>query len=342
MPSIKRELSLADKFLGEDPKDCIVDFPVNEHIRNLLKYKAKRFVFDAEAVKHYANTVRLVPEIIAQQQHLARAPFDTTWIEFDFYTYFGIVNPTAKPDDKDSIDTEIGFLMHYNDVYVISGSNEGAVLTPFVYHLHTDWEFEDQLKFAQTVGTSRGSLDTFFWGSSIVNLTEEFKCSLREHNSVSILPLRKRFRNDVDNLNYIFKETVADLRNMIAALLLMNRPALTMMGPEIPHARTFVRGKSHMLISHSVISIPLDPVPVFRQIDTQHGEGSPKRRHEVRGHWCHNAEGRSLSCLHEWVVTGDENNDRMSCANCDGKKWWRVSHERGTVPGHVDHDYLLT
>jgi hypothetical protein len=84
------------------------------------------------------------------------------------------------------------------------------------------------------------------------------------------------------------------------------------------------------------VTFILNPIPTLRLMGTERESGVVKRRHEVRGHYCHNETGRSRECVHEWTVDFHEDDDpndpdHWKCKSCGGKRWWRVEHHRGSA-----------
>lgn len=117
--------------------------------------------------------------------------------------------------------------------------------------------------------------------------------------------------------------------------------------------RTFLRGKAVAYMSHTMVAIKADPVPVLRRLGTPQEAGVPKRRHKVRGTWCHRLTGdRALrkGCTHDWVpdpefeaVDDPNERDHWLCQSCGGARWRRHAHMRGDASiGYVEKGYRLT
>jgi len=91
------------------------------------------------------------------------------------------------------------------------------------------------------------------------------------------------------------------------------------------------------------VTIDIDAVPTMRLIGTPAGDAVPRRRHEVRGHYCHNAEAhdyaRIAGCQHEWLAadafweplrgTRISDANHWVCDACGGHRWWQRTHKRG-------------
>ena len=88
-------------------------------------------------------------------------------------------------------------------------------------------------------------------------------------------------------------------------------------------------------MAYTVVTIPLDPQPTLRLIGTPAGDIVERRRHEVRGHYCHNEayrRGTAMGCIHEWEQDPDRPDDaHWKCTSCEGKRWHRRVHTRGSA-----------
>lgn len=73
---------------------------------------------------------------------------------------------------------------------------------------------------------------------------------------------------------------------------------------------------------------------------------SPRRAHEVMGHWCETRRAAAARCDHVWMADGAKGADRTRrqvCLWCDAKRWWRWPHTRGDATlGFVHKDYEAT
>lgn len=351
----KRRPLLIDRCLHADKRvdRSLVDRHTIEQFKGRLR-QTRRFVFNDAAVDRYAQVVREVPDLIAQHQAFARAPFPVTWIEFDFSRFFVAANQRELEDSRG--DSMMGFLIDHGRAYTVVASHpeysgtRGISLMPIVYDLHTPWEMRDQIAFSQDIGTSRVGLDNFFWGEAVFRLAEDYSSrALRAAHSARWLPMNPLYPEAKTKL-VIGQETCGDLRNIVTALLLLNRPSLTRYVEDIPSAKRFVGGKLRQYLSHTVVSIDIDPVPTIRMIGSQEGNGVTRRRHEVRGTWCHDKTSREYrdiaGCIHNWrpdpryVVEDDPNDpDHWVCAVCEGRRWWRSEHHRGSsLVGFSAHD----
>lgn len=368
----KRIPTLADVVISVPGRINLYESKAVDAIRGRVR-SARRFVFDDAAVRRYAEVVREVPDLLCREQQFARAPYDLTWVEFNFNTFWELVNGTSADFGAAS---RMGFLVDHGTVYTFTDNisfgaidhpergklSTGPTFMPFVYDLHRPWSFEEELAFAQQCDTSRGMLDIFTWGSSVSRLPQEVWKSLRAQHTIRTLPIHPRHVSDrAEILGRIFNECGGDLRNIVAILLLMNRPSLTTYVREEPHWRGFIKGKLRPYMAHNVVTIHADPVPTIKKIGTLYGDAVEKRRHEVRGAYSHNEkyrQGTRAGCIHEWTEHPDYVDEALSddrwhtnafgkiefdnwlCTRCGGHRWWRDTYESGSAEvGYVTKQY---
>lgn len=307
---------------------------------------AKRFFFDQRAVEHLATTIRNAPELIADNQQFAIAPYPVMYVEFNFpHFYETLTGRTTDP----SGDAVVGYLFDRNTVYVLAGGNEAELtdrrlpsLIPLAYHLNSSWEVQDQLDFCNEVKTSRMQLDSFTWGETYLELDEIRRRSLRDNHSCSLLlSSDKRLIRAWDIL---VNSSSGDLRNILIILLLMNSPKIIEYVSSVPKSKHFKKGKLRQYMDYNVVSININPVDELRRIGGSSDRSTP-RAHGVKGHYCYNASARAGSiagCQHHWIEFADKESNWL-CANCNGVKWFRRDHMRGDASlGYVDKDYVIT
>lgn len=312
---------------------------------------ARRFVLDDRAIERFAKVTRDIPDLIAKNLEFAHAPYDITWVEFEFPRFYEMVTGTRGDENCDS---HVGYLYDHGTVSVVTGGTVTQPslvpsLSPFVYDLHVEWSFEEQLAFAQSMGTSRGQIDAFMWGGAFATIAEENHRALRDHVRIRSL-LIDRIADQTSAIWDLMETSSGEVRNIVTLLLLLNRPSLTRYVMDVPSTRGWIRNKVRPFMAHTVVTIPLDPEPTLRLVGTSDDAGVTKRRHEVRGHYCHNAEGRGQRCEHVWIAddtavdTGREGRRwRCNVPGCGGKRWWRDAHARGDASkGFVVKDYNIT
>ena len=87
---------------------------------------------------------------------------------------------------------------------------------------------------------------------------------------------------------------MGELRTIIALLLLLNRPSLTHYVARSEPTRGWIGNKVRPYMAHTVVTIPLDPIPALRQVGTDNDDPNLRRRHRVRGHFVHDRNTRVL------------------------------------------------
>lgn len=359
----KREPTLSDILITELGKPSQLEHtPQPPDLPKRLQHKirmAEKFVFDRDASERVAIVLRDVPELIAENIQFARPPFDLCWIEYDSDVIFRMLNPDHYNPQDGTRDVKVGILIDHNRINVCSQTEEGAlVIMPFAYHLNTEWPLEEQLQFCDQFKISRLGIDIWLWGSAGSKFLNEgntqYLRTLRDTNMVECM-----FKNE--ELSYkhaatIIGSTTGDFKNHVAMLLMLNQPSVTQY-IRVPSTRGWIRHKPRPFMKHTTIRMALDPVPKIRALSTNPGSGGLRRRHRVRGHYCHNKAARQAiwhhTCEHQWqptnkrwelinVEVGDDV-ENWKCGKCEGKRWWKEEHRRGHYSeGEVEHTYEVT
>jgi hypothetical protein len=370
----KRGPTLADRFMAHRvPGHARLIHPKTYDMIQRAMRAAHRFVFDEAAAERIAQVVRDIPHLLVREHAFARPPFEVTWIEWPSWVYWKVLRD-AKPERYDqtgwygnlnTADHTIGYLIDHNRINTICGGTvdkpiSDPQITPMQYHLRTEWDIDEQLEFARVCGCGRMTLDMLMWGSTYDELSEDERRVLRASNVMEQTPLNPahpghaRLTSD-GGMAGPARGTVGDFRTIIAILLMLNRPSLTSYRNVLPNSHGFIRGKLRPFMSHTTVTIAIDPVPTLRLIGTPAGDREPRRRHEVRGHYCHNKVARDYAriagCIHNfepnrgppkwlpWPNAGPDDPDNWVCSECGGKRWWRPEHERGDASvGYVMHD----
>jgi len=371
-PNDKRQPTLADRFVAKRwPAHERVLLPkAAEQIQRGVR-NARKFVLDEEAAERIGNVVAEIPELIVREHQFARAPFDLTWIEWPSFHYWKALKDREPAlyewaglyGNEDTADYMTGYLIDHGRINVVAGGTMAdkevpPELTPMQYRLHTEWPMDDQLEFCRRVGMSRRTIDQYLWGSSYGQLSEDERRLLRTYNTAEFVPFNPAHSgfahyNANSTMESAARSCVGELRTVIALLLMLNRPSIAMYRNTLPNHRGWMKGKVVPFMSHTTVSVSLDAVRVLRLIGTPAGESVARRRHEVKGHYCHDRTAREYmriaGCIHEWQPCHDEwtpwpdapmsDVNHWMCKACGGKRWWRADHERGTAEvGFVAHD----
>ena len=373
-PEMRRRPTLADRFISKK----FMDWERAVHPRAIDQLqrstrKARRFVFDENATRRSAHVIDTVPDLLAREHQFARAPYDLTWIEFPSHVLWEymrernreVYTGLGKYGEKATADHTIGYLIDHERVNIICGGTcEEPDLSPNImplqYRLHTPWEKPDRDEFRRlTALPDEMNPNAFLWGSTFTKLDAATRAELENRNTVELLPLNPRHKmfdryQGNGEWHEAMRGSVGELRKIIALLLILNRPSLARYERTTDNARGFWKGKSIAYLSHTVVGVDLDAVPTLLLIGTPEGEGVPRRRHEVRGHFKHDETAREYAsvagCIHEfqashgphkdwalWLdappgIPGDPGVPRnWVCAACGGRRWWQKESHRGSA-----------
>lgn len=364
----KRKPSLADIFVNQRfdnlsrarvPLKTIADIQVKVR-------RAKKYLFDDAASIRVAEVVRDIPELLIRESKFARAPYELTWIEFNSSLFWQTLHDDVGHEDHAR---NIGILIDGDMVITITGGYPSdpltTMLTPFAYGLNTDpdqWRMlgapESNLKTSLTVkqipiDQFMQTVNRFYWGSTAASIPDEILNPISKNFS-SWAIIERVLHLSEKKLLFVMKECQGDLRNIIALLLMLNRPSITRYVQDLPNRRGFLRNKLIAYQAHTSVTVSLDPKPILKLIGTPQGESVERRWHEVEGHYCHDRTSRDYAriagCLHDWQDTDDEwtllrqghahsKVEHWICKACGGKRWWRDSHSRGNpLIGMVKRD----
>jgi hypothetical protein len=326
---------LIDRLIAKRHGATLLPKQLHNHIHNSMT-SARRFVLTENAAIRSAQVMRTLPDLMVEASRFARAPFDLTWIEFPFRAFYQELTQTSPDLDCDAT---VGYFIDHGRVYCASSTQDATarpLFMPIVYGLNEEWPIDEQLDFCSRMKVSRLGCDQFMWGSTYNFLNEDQRRQMRAQHSMHLLADR---RFDHNGLTDMMNSAVGDLRTIVGLLLLLNRPSLTTYR-DAPASRGYFNKKFRGYLSHTTVDIPLDPVPQLRLVGTPADDASPRRRHEVRGHWCHDAQARRRTCVHQWEA---EDEDHFTCSVCLGKRWWRRDCVRGhSGLGFVQKDYAVT
>ena len=340
---MKREPTLADLFMASNSRPIL---------KNRARF-AEKFVFDGEASERVGRVLLEVPELLVEQIQFARPPFDLCWIEYEVDRVYRILNPIGWNPDDMTRDRRVGLLIEHNEILVVSEDFRGRLgIMPITYNLNTEWLLEDQIRFAKQLGMSRLGIDYWMWGAAAMKLIADGKRDylriLRDTNKATLI---SNIELDEQMSTVLRNGTMGDFKNHVAILLMLNQPAMTQY-VEVPRGRGWIGHKPKPYMAHRTVRVAMDPVTVIRQFSHGEGSGAVRRRHRVRGHYCHSARARVAVCEHQWVAVGAEwtpivvevgdDPERWTCNRCQGRRWWREAHARGDAGiGWIDHDYRV-
>jgi hypothetical protein len=317
--------------------------------------RAERMVFDTAASQRVGAVLRDIPELLIEQIQFARAPFDLCFIEYKSDVVWEAVSGYESNKDDRTSDEVVGLLIDHNRVSVFSRTYGGRYsMLPWVYHMNTEWPLQDQLRFCEAAGISRLGIDMWLWGGTANHFMARGQLDrlrvLRDTTMVEFLYPLANYKN-----RKIFHSTNGDYKNIVALLLMLNQPRVTQY-LHVPPRRGWIGNKPKPFLSHHNVTVSLDAQARVIVL-SEKGEGELRRRHRVRGHYCHDQTARDYAriagCVHEWQPMDEDwepwpdapldEREHWKCRVCDGKRWWRIAHERGAEEkGYVEHQYQVT
>jgi hypothetical protein len=366
----KRSATLADAFIAHrytagDPNCNLIAPRVIERVQAKAR-QARRFVFDDDASRRIGDVVREIPDLIVREAQFARAPFPLTWVEYNSVAMWRSVyreQPHKLENEFPDHAARIGYLIEENEVYVVAG---GHAVTPealnivhlghFAYELNVVGRDRSQILRDEMARRGldaaserhvRDWFNRFFWSSTADHLDDATLDALS--NRFASYPLYDTNGPLHGHMQQVMAECFGDLRNIIAILLMLNRPRITRYDNELPRSRGWLKNRQVPYLAHTPVTIHLDPLPILRHLGTPLGEAEPRRRHEVDGHYRH--RGGTPGCIHPWVRTDEDwiavaehaapaDVDHWLCPVCERKRWWVKTYHRGDAArGYVTHDH---
>lgn len=336
---------LADLFLASKADQPGTQAHVDAVRRGLQR--SRHYILDDAGVRRYAETLRDLPDLIVQQHDFARPPYDVCWVEFSYRVFFETLTGTPAHQEADE---RVGYLFDHDRVSIVAGGGflpEGdlVALMPIAYYLHDPWRPGELQDFCDRARTSLADVDSFLWGTTVLALEEDDRPLLRHRNRWKLHSTSKLDETTIFRM--LHGASSGDLRNIVALMLLLNRPSLTRQVAVVDRRKLFFRGRQRPLLPHHVVTIDIDPTPTLMLIGTEKGDGVPRRQHEVRGHYCHDRTSRAAElsgCVHRWIDDAAYADDsHWTCEVCLGRRWRRRSHWRGDAQsGVVEKTYRVT
>lgn len=362
MNELKRRPLLADSLLARKVIGPSV-YKTHQAQRNEALRTAKRFVLDGTAAQYLGQMLEDHPRIVADAQDFAIPPFKQMWIEFPLQPFFRQITGFDTDPYGDRV---LGYLYDGPVVSVAASMDKMECgWMPVDYILHRPSTLKEEIEVAVAAGTSRMQLDFWFWGQTAsrfcddpgIALTPESRVHIDKAawDSEGLRALRAnhsvRFSKawdlmDRESKSIFIRGSGGDLRNIVALLLFLNRTRDIQTVKDIGYTPALLNRKPRALVTHSVISLKLDPAPLLRKLVA--GEGIKRRLHDVRGHFCHDKRARA-GCTHGEMHDGDFGEFwveyeplRWNCERCNGKRWWRREHSRGKFEdGMVIQEYAV-
>jgi hypothetical protein len=315
-------VALIDNFIGI--------YPVSRKRVEALRPLARRVYFDKKASHFLGRFIFECTDLIIENREFALAPYPVTYLEMDMDAVFS--HGTKRACDQ-SHHGRMGYLLDGKTIYVfIDGSfafkDKPSVLSCLEFSLNTPVSIEgmDQHELSRRAYAILGESPDFDWPETLDVI-----------RSVSMVD--RLSSKDVPEHNP--ENTTGDVRNVWAALLMLNQPANKVTLERVPFRKALIKGKRHVYAPHHSVTVHVgdrEPIPRAFSLSTR----SPLRRHEVRGHYMH--FGFVRDCEHDWQPL---NNSlpikRWQCPKCSTRRTWRPSFERGDASlGYVTKTYTAT
>lgn len=354
LPTQKREPTLADGFVmhrytEHDPLRNGLPIKTLRQLQALV-LRANKYVFNDDASEVVGSVVRDVPELLVREARFARAPYSLTWIEFNstrFWRAYYRDDKAAMAGEHPTHAARVGFLIDENNAYVVSGGTldnprdlNRCEPGPFRFILNSDWGDKQPAKW----------VNDFFWGTLSERLpVEQLDLISRYFGFVGLAAA-----GSAERAKEWLAHSIGDVRDIVAFLLMLNRPSITHYANALPNSRGYLRNKMIPYMAHTTVTISLSPESVVQYLSRSIGEDVELRRHDVEGHYCHDKTARDYlriaGCIHDWIDCYSDDwtpwpnappskVNHWLCKVCGGKRWWRRDHERGTAKrGLVIHD----
>jgi hypothetical protein len=290
------------------------------------------FVFDEAATRRVGEICAYQPELIAELQEFARAPFPNTFIQLDAtalmqgFREAGLKTTSmfGQPEDK-----LLGFLFTEQSIYTVTSDENNKVgWSPIIYKWHQPMTFAQEQRAQEEIGVSRVILDRFMWGSSYGHVNPAYHRALRAHNSIEFAMPEgwgNGKRHPMSGL--LMGGGAGDLRTALCAMLLLIRPNLTLSVSTRPAQKKLVLGRPTTFLAHTVVTVKLTPDCLIKRTKQAAKEMAGRlgtRWHEVRGHYVHSHRAKVSGCAHDWL---EMEPDKWECTMCGGRRAWRTYPE---------------
>lgn len=335
-------------------------------LRRTLR-SARRFTLSNEFVTEAIHFASVQPDVILARAVLARLPFPAVWIEFDqeHRVRTQIAIGTSAPD-YDGEDRGLGgFLLHREkagegiDWFAAGlaagrGDEGDAFLWPAGQVLGSGREdmAEPPVDLAPVIDEImlRG------WGyrGDAEGIADQTPALVARGGSLPEAcvwrPIMDLFLNSpktegVDNatkaVETATKESRGDLRFLVTVLALINCAPIRYQHVE-PSGRFLHRRNSIAYLDSHVCTIHGTRTHVQRILDERAPAmpGTPRRAHEVRGHWMLAEYRQGVRACRHLPVPELVEGDHAICAKCEKMIVWREHHVRGDAGlGFVTKEY---
>jgi hypothetical protein len=279
------------------------------------------FVFDKAASYRVGELCANSPELIADLQEFARAPFPNTFIELDASQLIAAFHAGGlKTLEQHGLekDSKLGFLFTPNAIYTVSMTESGKVgWSPLIYKWHAPMTAEQERRAIEEMGISRVVLDQFLWGNVYDQLDHTQRRALRRENGLEFMMddgWRIEKRHPMAAL--LKGGGAGDLKVALCAMLLLIRPNLTITVSTRSAQKKLVLGRPTTFLAHRVVTVKITPERMIKRIKAAAKADRGRigtRWHEVRGHYVHSHRAKVSGCAHDWREVEP---DKWECPVC--------------------------
>jgi hypothetical protein len=282
-------------------------------------------------------------------RRMARAPFPTTWIEYDMIARrkrsleeWKAAYWNWQPDQEDTVCPRVGWLIEQHPgieaaykltefVEWAGGIKDRIAVMPYAY----TWVADDTLVIPwQSLPWSGEGREASEVASGVMGYctphigiapTEVFPAWLKMGGPDCV----------VDQM----KETMGEVRAAFMLLASLNRIP-TVYDHVRPQKGYVAKGNYRRFFEHTVIRLTLPAHRSPKTLALRVLVAARRKGHEVRGFWRNDwRHPRTPGCDHVWI-NRDEHS--LVCQHCEGRRLWIKPHHRGDDRiGYILHDYSV-
>jgi hypothetical protein len=306
---------------------------------------ARRYLFDEDASRFLGEFIRDFGDTILRNVEFALPPFDNIYLEMNVDVMVNAIGrgSTDQALGVEGKDIHVGYLITNGRVTVLGLMEEeqAGVISPIEYVL--DSPPEPGLLFSEDEEQDAWTRLALMCGTTLNDMpSETVRRDILYRNRVSFAlspSVQDRLRRPVADLRReLAFGHYGDLRNVWAALLLLNQPT-QFVTERVPPTRRIVRGKMRAYATYEVIRVNLAQTKVLARAVRGSKRSSPVG-HEVAGHFMHFHVDRA--CDHNWSQMPDLER-RWTCSKCGGRRTWRVAFSKGDGErGFVSTAHVVT
>ena len=347
--------------MKEKHKPQVLDLLTTPGSRDLdhviaVRPMARRFIFDREASTHLGRFIRECGALIINNRQFAIPPFPITYIQVETDELLAAIDKGSSADvmGREGRDTRVGYLIDGRRVWSMATDDRRASLSLFRYEMDTPVSVGPILDEPVQLGDKddEWARAVLLLGTTVHDLPDEdarldvvrsnsirLDSRIKARATMNTVPgnkgdVRVRITDETPGISRMQKRTnvmasAGDLRNVWAALLLINQKRGNVSFRDVPWQAVIHKGKRKVFGAHSVVTIHLSPKQTIASV-MRPGLHVPKAAHEVKGHFAH--FNLKNGCVHEWPSMPDISDDgipRWHCLRCGGRRTWKKAYATG-------------